>query len=156
MEQKKDGWCGPASLAYALKKQGIERSQEEIAEETETTVKEGVDPNPLVRYVNDLDLDTKVFSGEDAETTLEEMTHFLYFGYSCIVDYLDGDSMKDGHYVVVEDIDEDIGIWDPSGGKHKKLDRDLFIQQWKDRTESGKIIKHWALCFKRRFDSLAT
>jgi len=148
--QKKDGWCGPASLSYALKKQDIEKSQEEIVKATDTTVKYGVDPNPLVRFVNSLDLDTKVFSGKEAEETLEEMTHFLYFGYSCIVDYLDGDSMEDGHYVVVEDIGDEIKIWNPSGGKHEELQREKFIKKWKDRTESGKLLTHWALCFKSR------
>ena len=130
--QKKDGWCGPASLSYALKKQDIEKSQEEIVKATDTTVKDGVDPNPLVRFVNSLDLDTKVFNGKSAEETLEEMTHFLYFGYSCIVDYLDGNSMEDGHYVVVEDIGDKIKIWNPSGGKHEELDRVEFIKKWKD------------------------
>jgi ABC-type bacteriocin/lantibiotic exporter with double-glycine peptidase domain len=149
--QKKDGWCGPASLSYALMKQGIEMSQDEIAQKTDTTVKDGVDPNPLIRFVNSLKLQTKVFDGESADETLENITHFLYFGYSCIVDYLDGDDIEeDGHYVVVEEVDEDeIKIWDPSGGKHKELDRDKFIKHWKDRTESGKLLKHWAFCFKK-------
>jgi ABC-type bacteriocin/lantibiotic exporter with double-glycine peptidase domain len=147
--QKKDGWCGPASLSYALMKQGIDISQEKIAKDTDTTVKDGVDPNPLIRYVNTLKLQTKVFEGKNADETLENITHFLYFGYSCIVDYLAGNSIDDGHYVVVEDIDgKDIRIWDPSGGKHSTLSRDYFIKHWKDRTENEKLLHHWAFCFK--------
>lgn len=148
--QKKDGWCGPASLSYGLMKQGIEKSQEEIVKSTDTTVKDGVDPNPLIRYINSLKLETKVLEGEDADKTLEDMANFLYFDYSVIVDYLAGNSFEDGHYVVVEDIDDDdMYIWDPSGGKHTKLDRKEFIKKWKDRTESGKLLKHWAFCFKK-------
>jgi len=147
--QQKDGWCGPAALSYGLMKQGVEASQEEIAEETDTTVKEGVDPNPLIRFVNKLKLQTKVFNGESADKTLEDMTHFLYFGYSCIVDYLAGEKKDDGHYVVVEDISKDmINIFDPEGGKHRELDRKDFIAHWKDYTEKGKVLKHWAFCFK--------
>lgn len=144
--QQKDGWCGPASLSYGLMKQGIEKSQEEIAKKTDTTVKDGVDPNPLVRYVNSLPLQVRVFRGEDAEKTLEDMTHFLHFGYSVIVDYLEG---KEGHYVVVEDInDTTIKIFDPEGGKYRSLAKNKFIANWKDYTEGGKMFKHWALCFK--------
>lgn len=150
-EQKKDGWCGPASLSYALMKQGIDISQDEIAKETETTVKDGVDPAPLVKFVEKQKLDTKVFRGEEADRTLENLTYFLYFGYSCIVDYLAGDSLNDGHYVVVEEIDDDeIKIWDPSGGVHDEIDKDKFIKHWKDKTENGKVFKNWALCFRKR------
>lgn len=150
MEQKKDGWCGPASLSYGLKKQGIDASQEEIARETKTTVADGVDPNPLVRFVDKLKLQTKVFTGKDPDQTLEDITHFLYFGYSCLVDYLAGDTKEDGHYVVVQDIDDRyITIWDPEGGKQKELYRDDFIDHWKDYTSNGKVFKHWAFCFKK-------
>lgn len=147
--QKKDGWCGPASLSYALMKQGVDIPQEEIVKKTDTTVSEGVDPNPLVRYIRSLNMDIKVFDGESADETLENLVEFLYFGYSVIVDYLAGNSLEDGHYVVVEEIDDDyIEIWDPSGGVHKNLDKFDFVKHWKDRTESGKLLKHWALCFK--------
>ena len=147
-EQKKDGWCGPASLSYALMKQGVEASQEDIAKKTNTTVEDGVDPNPLIQFVNKLDLQTKVFNGEDAEKTLDEIAYFLYFGYSCLVDYLD---QGEGHYVVVEDIEKDeIEIFDPSKGKGQRtLKRKEFIANWKDYTERGKVLKHWAFCFKK-------
>jgi ABC-type bacteriocin/lantibiotic exporter with double-glycine peptidase domain len=149
-EQKKDGWCGPASLSYALMKQGIDISQDEIAKKTETTVKDGVDPAPLIKFVNSLDLQTKVFNGDDADETLENMAHFLYFGYSCLVDYLAGNSIEDGHYVVVEEIEEDeIKIWNPSGGKHEELKKDYFVKHWRDKTENGKPLRHWAFCFKK-------
>ena len=149
--QKKDGWCGPATIAYGLMKQGIEKTQEEIVKATDTTVEDGVDPNPIIRYINTLKLDTKVLEGKDAETTLEEIAHFLYFDYSVIVDYLDGSGLEDGHYVIVEDVDEDtISIWNPSGGEHEELKRDDFIKKWKDETKSGKILNHWAFCFRKR------
>lgn len=147
--QQKDGWCGPAALSYALMKQGIEKSQEQIAKKTETTVEDGVDPHPLVRYVSSLDLQVRTFDGKNAEETLNDLTHFLYFDYSVIVDYLAG-GPEDGHYVVVEDIGKDtIQIWNPDGGKHEELKRDYFISHWKDYTERGKVLKHWALCFKK-------
>lgn len=145
LAQKKDGWCGPAALSFALLKQGEYIPQETIVKETGTTITQGVDPNPLISFAKEKGYKTKIYSDGDPNTTLALLDVLVKKGESIIVDYLAGTSFEDGHYVVVQGVtDSKIKIFDPSSGKNDEIPRKYFIKHWKDKTRSGKVFKYWA------------
>lgn len=149
--QKKDGWCGPAALSYALKEQGVLVSQDKLAKVTGTTVDYGVDPKPLKQAAERYGMDVSIKQFEDAEKGLQELKTHKKNGYSIIVDYIAGDNVEmDGHYVLFLDrIGDYIYLSDPSYGKPRAITVDYFTSHWKDTTRSGKLFKRLALVMKR-------
>lgn len=147
LKQKKDGWCGPAALSFALLRQGKFFSQEEIAKATETTVSNGVDPSPLVRFVKDKGFTPKTMKNENPETTLNKLAYFAKQGKSIVVDYLADGSYDSGHYVVLQGVTDKVMVWDPESGKIESIPKKQFITNWKDKTENGQVFKYWALVF---------
>lgn len=147
MKQKKDGWCGPASLAYAAKKQDVPVTQEKAAQITHTTVKDGVDPNNLVKGAKHLGLTVHTIKNKPQKETFEKIQRALEKKKSVIVDYLAGKNIKnDGHYSVVEKItNKDIMLWDPETGKKRSLSKKKFTTNWKDTTKSGTLFSRWAM-----------
>lgn len=144
--QRKDGWCGPAALSYALSLIGIDIDQEAIAKETGTTVTEGVDPQPLIKAAKKYGADVEIKNGDKPEETLKELIEEVKEGKSVIVDYLVSGDKDGGHYVVFLGQKQGrINIWNPSGGKKELMDKSYFITNWKDKTESGKTMKNWAM-----------
>lgn len=150
--QKEDGWCGPAVLSYALHKQGVEVPQEKLVKETHTTIRGGVDPYPLEECAQEHDMDTHVIRGGNPKDTIEILKFYVNNGWSVILDYLQGDSYKDGHYVLLLEVTkEGLKVFDPSnGGSEKVLDRDNFIEHWKDKDEDGEVFRYYALCLTRK------
>jgi ABC-type bacteriocin/lantibiotic exporter with double-glycine peptidase domain len=147
-QQKKDGWCGPAALSFALFQQGKYIPQEEIVKETKTTVESGVDPKPLIDFVEKQGFKTKVFSNENPKATLGAIDYLHKSGKSVIVDYLEGDSLEAGHYVVFQGMKgNSITVWNPSTAKNEKITKKYFVEHWKDVKSSGKVFKYWALVF---------
>ena len=148
LKQKKDGWCGPAALSFALLKQGKFFSQEEIARETGTTVTSGVDPAPLVTYVKSKGFTPIVKKNDNPSDTLRQLSVLVGKGRSVIVDYLEGNSYNDGHYVVFQGtLNGKVLLWNPETGKVEHIKKETFIQHWKDKTENGTVFKNWALIF---------
>lgn len=152
--QKKDGWCGPAALCYALHDQGVDVSQDELAKESGTTVSDGVDPYPLEKVAKAHGMETVVLRGGDPNQQLGTMSSYLDNGWSVILDYLQGESYEDGHYSVLLDVSRDsVRIFDPSNeGSEKTLDRENFIEHWKDMDDEGKTFKYYALILGRGDD----
>ena len=150
--QKEDGWCGPAALSYALSKQGKDIRQEVLVKKTGTTVSEGVDQSPLVKAVKDAGMETIVTQGRDAKETLDLLDSYVRNGWSVVLDYLQGDHMDDGHYVVLENVHKDsLEVFDPSnGGSMRTMEKKYFIDHWKDVGGDGKTLRHWALVFSRK------
>ncbi len=146
-QQKKDGWCGPAALAYAFAQQGFKIPQEKLAKLTKTTVKNGVDPKFLVDEARRFGFNVETFSGEDPNETIQKLDAALLDGKSAIVDYLEGSDIdNDGHYVVFQgSTGNRVILWDPSKARNIILDKDKFIAQWKDKTIGGKVFKSWAM-----------
>jgi len=147
LKQHKDGWCGPASLSFAMLKKGKYITQEEIAKETETTIGEGVDPASLVRFVKDKGFTPTVLKDGDPNKTLTKLGYFASKGKSILVDYLSGDSYDCGHYVVLQGVDKNVLVWDPESGKQETIPKKQFINHWRDKTEEGQVFKYWALVF---------
>lgn len=146
--QKKDGWCGPAALAFALSQIGIEVDQEQVVKETHTD-KNGIDPKPLIACAKKHGAKTEVIEGENPDKTLTQLVHEVKEGGAALVDYLVSGEKDGGHYVVFLGQKEGkIRIWNPSGGKKELMDKSYFISNWRDRTESGKVMKNWALVLR--------
>lgn len=152
--QKEDGWCGPAVLSYALHEQGVEVPQEKLVKETHTTKGDGVDPYPLEECAQEHGMDTHVIRGGNPKDTIEILKFYIKNGWSVILDYLAGDSYEDGHYVLLRDVtNEGLRVFDPSnGGSEKALDRENFIEHWKDKDEEGDVLKYFALCLTKKID----
>ncbi len=144
--QKKDGWCGPAALSFALSQIGIDVSQEKIAKETHTSVEKGVDPFPLKETAEKYGAKTEIVNGESPEATLKKLDDEIKRGHAVIVDYLVNGKTDGGHYVVLLGASgNDIKIWNPSGGHNDTMGKTYFISNWRDKTEKGKIMKNWAM-----------
>lgn len=149
--QQKDGWCGPAALSYAMAQQGLEVSQKTIAKATRTTVKNGVDPKFLADEARRFGFVVDTYSGEDPQQTIKKLDQALLDEKSAIVDYLEGDDIdNDGHYVVYQgSTGGKIILWDPAKARNIVLDKDKFIEQWKDKTIGGRIFKYWAMVLSK-------
>lgn len=144
--QKKDGWCGPAALSYALSQLDIEVSQEELAKQSGTTVKDGVDPYPLADVAKKHGATVETVNGDSPNKTLNILQDAVKENKSVIVDYLVSGEEDGGHYIVfLGRTGKNIRIFDPSGGKLREMDESYFISNWKDKTESGKTLKNWAM-----------
>jgi ABC-type bacteriocin/lantibiotic exporter with double-glycine peptidase domain len=145
--QKKDGWCGPASISYLLHQQGKEISQEEVASKTHTTVENGVDPKPIIDFLQDLGFSTKVISDMPKKLAMRDILQMKKDGMSVLIDYLDGTSLKeDGHYSVFEGLENNkIKLFDPQEGKVISMPKNKFLDNWKDTKKDGSIFRTLAI-----------
>lgn len=152
--QKKDGWCGPAALSYALHQIGIDVPQETLVKESGTTVDGGVDPAPLRKAAEKHGAVVEIINGEDQDSTLKTINKAVKSGASVLVDYLVSGEPDGGHYVVfLGTKGANIRIFDPSGGKKDEMDKTYFFKNWKDKTENGKPMKNWAMVLREETDS---
>ena len=148
--QKEDGWCGPAALSYALKKYGKVISQEQIVKETETTINGGSEPWDLKKSVEKHGCIGKILPNEDREKTIEIIEFLTSTGIPVLIDYLDGNTIEDGHYAVIDTIHgEDISLFNPSSGK-EVIEKNWLFKRWKDVNENGKVFKNWAMAIMKK------
>jgi ABC-type bacteriocin/lantibiotic exporter with double-glycine peptidase domain len=133
-------------LSFALSKVGIDVAQEKIAKDTGVD-KNGVDPDPLAKAARSYGAQAEMMSGENADKTLKELSGHVKMGHSVLVDYLVSGEKDGGHYVCFLGMNGNhVRIFDPSeGGGKREMDRTYFVQNWRDRTEGGKVMKNWAM-----------
>ena len=150
--QKEDGWCGPTALQYALKEQGLDASQEELAKGMGATISQGADPRQITAEAKKQGLQAETIQGEDAQKTLATLDQALSEGKSVILDFLDGkDLQNDGHYVLYQGRENgNITVMDPQTGKPRTIDEQKFIDQWKDTTIKGNLFKRWATILDKK------
>lgn len=150
--QKNDGWCGPTALQYALKEQGLDASQEELAKGMGATISQGADPRQITAEAKKQGLQAETIQGEDAQKTLATLDQALSEGKSVILDFLDGkDLQNDGHYVLYQGRENgNITVMDPQTGKPRTIDEQKFIDQWKDTTIKGNLFKRWATILDKK------
>ena len=151
-QQLKDGWCGPASLQYALNAQGIFLSQEKIASMTGTTLKNGVDPKGIKTFLKKIGIDYQELIGNDAFSIIKQLNEQIDSGKSAIVDYLDGSKLSwDGHYSVFKkSTGKNLNVWCPSYDKVRSFPKNKFFKKWKDTKKDGKLFRNWALVLSSR------
>ena len=63
--QKKDGWCGPASLQYALNKLGKKMSQKKLAKKVKATIAGGTAPKDIKKAVKKMGFKIKEHVGRN-------------------------------------------------------------------------------------------
>lgn len=150
--QQKDGWCGPASLQYALRKMGKVMSQRTLAKKLKTTVSGGTDPKDIKKVVVKMGFKAKVHQGKNPRKTLASLDKNVKKGGTSIVDYLAGkDINNDGHYSVLEKADKKkVSLWDPSPGKKRSVGTKKFVKSWKDTTTGGKVFTKWGIEIKKK------
>ena len=148
--QKKDGWCGPTALSFALHEQGVDVSQEELARVMRVD-EQGVDPEPLEKTASSHGMKTITLQGGDPEKTLALLDNYIQHGWSIILDYLAGNNIRqDGHYIVLLEVTpRNLRIFNPSGGQEETRDRESFITHWKDTKEDGDEFRYYALVMKK-------
>lgn len=150
MLQKEDGWCGPAVLSYAFHRYGKEVSQEELVEEMHVTKGKGTETRMMEAGVKKHGFTPYQLPDDKKEKTLELIKFLSSTGVPVIIDYLDGKTLEDGHYAVIEKVSgDDIGIFNPSSGK-ETITKDWLFKHWKDVTSSGKIFKNWAMAVMKK------
>lgn len=146
--QLKDGWCGPAALAYAMHMQGKDVDQKELAEKLKCD-ENGSNNEDLVRVAKEYGFPVKVIQRKSAEDTLKILDAYRSKSRFPIVDYLMGsDLKKDGHYSVFLGSSYDtIRLFNVSPGKVETRDRKNFISKWKDVGTPGHPSTHvrWAM-----------
>lgn len=147
--QKKDGWCGPAALAYAMHMQGKDVDQEELAKKLDCTTTNGTDNEDMVRVAKEYGFPVKVIEGKDPQDTLKQLESYRSKSRFPIVDYLMGsDIKKDGHYsVFLGSTYDTIRLFNVSPGKVESRDKQSFISKWKDigTPEHKSPYKYWAM-----------
>lgn len=144
--QKKSGWCGPTALQYALKEQGIDVSQEALAKKMSVNPKNGANPGQIRFAAEKAGMKVNTIENQNPQLTLSLLDQAKAQGKSIILDFLDGKTPNDGHYVVYQGRSNGkITVLDPQTGKPRLIDENYFINQWKDYTIKGNIFKRWAM-----------
>jgi hypothetical protein len=141
---KKSGWCGAASIKYALKEQGIDASQKQIAKLAETSTKTGTTPEEVAETLNDFGAKSRIVKANTPEEGIQMMLAEKAKGNSVIIDYLAGDNLKsDGHYVLFNKIEGDkLTFVETETGNAKTIDLENFKKHWLDADAKGKVFKN--------------
>ena len=129
------GYCGPAALKMVLGALGIQKSEAELAKLSNTTRKDGVEPEGLVDAAKKLGL--KAFQKENS--TIDELK--IYVKDKKIPIIVDWFSTDDGHYSVAVNMDDTtITLADPELGKFRKMDLKKFEKVWFDFDENDEVV----------------
>jgi len=130
------GMCGPASLKIVLNYYGVEKTEAQLAELTETDSELGTTAEKIKMAAESLGFKV-VIKNECEFTDIEE---WLDKDVPVIVDWFtkgrqdySESVVADGHYSVVAGLDEEyIYLQDPEIGKIRKLKRADFMRVWFD------------------------
>lgn len=145
--QAEDSFCGPASLAWAAKEQGVNISQYELAKIMETTYEDGTSHGAMVEGAHAIGLMVMVVNGAD----LKDLQHMRDKGFSVIVNWMSGPKdLEDGHYSnFIEYKGGVVSLNDCSeGGMIRGMTGEEFNGRWYDIDE-GVRARKWALVVYR-------
>jgi len=124
--KQKKGFCGPASLKIIFDHYGVVKSQDEWAKLSETTKKDGVQNEGLIRAIKEVGFAAEIIkevSFENLRKLIREQQTFLAIWWSG----------SGGHYSPVVDVTEkDIILADPELGKLRQMSLKNFDHFWFD------------------------
>ena len=147
-------WCGPATLAFSAREQGLPYpSQKDLAEKIYDP-SWGTDGDAMIVGCRLLGL-----SGEWVQKELDELNTLRKQGASVIVSYMSGQNeTEDGHYSVLSAVTEKIeALQDPEWtGKITIFRREDFEKIWFDMDEDGNRQERWALVITKPYIILPT
>lgn len=141
-KQDTDYTCGPASLQMVLAFFGDRLSERDLGLRLQTEPEKGTRHGPLISVAQEEGFQCYV----NANSSLDEIRHFLRRGLPVIIDYSDSDPF-DGHYSVVVAYNHPyVVLNDPWNGRHYKLHHRHFSAQWKDQITSS---ERWMMVLSR-------
>lgn len=135
LKREQDGWCGPSTLEWVARQEGIKTTQSKLAELMQTTNKDGTNHTQMLMGAREIGLKAFQLQGLGIEVLGKLLNH-----HHIIVNWMDGDNEEDdGHYSVLEEVRD---------GKvclnEVTMSVDDFEKKWYD-VEGGKRISNWAL-----------
>jgi ABC-type bacteriocin/lantibiotic exporter with double-glycine peptidase domain len=138
--------CGVAAAAMVLKHFDIPTDYEHLMQTCKTTKEHGTKPADLAEAIHNADSDiiatihTRISWSELIKMNKNE-------DVLVILDFWDVD---DGHYVVMVDVNDSyIVVADPSTGKYRLMDRQMFETNWFDYEDNYRFaIRLGIVCSK--------
>ncbi len=125
--RQKSGLCGPATLKMVLSYYGVDKSEEQIARDTNCDPELGIEASRMLDYAHDLGFVGYI----QDDSTLEDLERLVVEEQTPVI--VDWFSEDDGHYSVVVDIDgENIYLLDPELGYVRAMRRGKFFRVWFD------------------------
>lgn len=125
-EQKKSGYCGPASLKMVLHFYGLEKSEEELGKICGVKKRLGMEAERFKKAARRFGF--KILIKDFAD--FADINFYLKRKIPIIVDWF---SKDDGHYSVVVGLDKKyIYLADPEFDKIRKMDKEIFKRVWFD------------------------
>lgn len=145
------GMCGAASLLIVLDYYGIKKTEDELAEMLSIDERLGTDAEAIRRVAEDCSLQVEIRD----DSSLREIEVYLERRIPVIVDWFSrgrsdypDSEPADGHYSVVEGMDDDyIYLQDPEIGRIRRMRRENFEQVWFDFT--GELISREGLIVRQ-------
>jgi len=137
-KQKRDHYCGPATLqmAFAFFKYRI--SQSKLAKQAKTNLKTGTSHRGMINAIKINGFQYQTIKGSD----FNKISVFLKKHLPIIVNFIEP-SHNEGHYAIVVGITKTkIILNDPWNGNNFVMSRNIFFKRWHD---SKNTAKKWML-----------
>lgn len=133
-EQKRSGYCGPASLKIVLDFYGVKKSEKELAQMCGAAARHGMEAKSFKKAARRFGFEILIKDFAD----FQDVAFYLKKKIPVIVDWF---SKDDGHYAAAVGLDKKfIYLADPEFGKIRKMDRKIFRRVWFDF--SGDYLKN--------------
>jgi ABC-type bacteriocin/lantibiotic exporter with double-glycine peptidase domain len=134
-KHEKEGWCGPACLAWIAQQEGLFYTQAQLARIMGTTSEDGTSHEQMIRGAQEIGLRVFRLQGHHIEGLSELLpTHHI------VVNWMDGpNDNDDGHYSILKDF--------VNGLVHledRVLDAEKFNEKWYDSEKEGRVDR-WAM-----------
>lgn len=150
--QKRDYFCGAASLQMLMSFFGKFKSQKELAKMTGLTLteikKNGINNEKMIEAARN----SKFFVYVNSKSNLEEIKYYINLKLPVLVNYIEP-SDDQGHFAVISGYNrftKSLTLNDPWNGKNFKLDETVFLARWHSGFEKH---GHWLMIIsKKSFD----
>ena len=143
-KQETDWTCGPAVMRMILASFGIQKTEEELAEQLETNTEKGTLYGNLLKLAERYGFRHM----SDINGNLNDLKNLIKEGFKVIVCYYCPEEDTD-HYAIVKDIDSDfVYLLDPWYGPDYSFSLKEFINMWKNDPKYSEI-KGWFVALKK-------
>lgn len=138
-KHEEEGWCGPATLQFIARQEGLLYTQSQLARILGTSHEEGTSHLQMFNGAREIGLHPAMIR----DATLDILEELLP-QYHIIVNWMDGTNEKDdGHYSVLKDVKDAQVYLDDT-----YMCIDSFNEKWYDIEKEGRV-NRWAMMVKR-------